>query len=737
MTIAPQAPSTPDAPGTATPPDAPDQPAHGIPDDPSTAGAPGRQRWVGSDRRRVDAPLKVTGTAPYAYEHDVENPCYVWPVLSTIARGRVATVDSAAAEAVTGVLGVLAPGRAPKLRVRTDASLWILQDDEVHHRGQIVAGVLAETPEAAREAAELVQVRYDEQPATLDFDPDSPDAETPRRIQLRPGTETEGDVDAGLARAAYRVQGEYEHPTQFHNPLEPHAVIATWHEVSRLDLRGTRLTLFDSNQGAMAPLALLAPLLGLLPNQLEIISPYVGGGFGSKGMPHPHLVLAVLAAKTVPDRPVKLAISRQQMFSLVGSRARSVQRVQLGADDSGRLTALEHVSIQAMPRRGGMVDTSCFATRMMYATPARHTEHRTVPLDVPPNTFMRAPGDFTGMFALETAMDELAHAAGVDPVELRRRNEPAVDPESGKPWSTRNLLGCLDVGADRFGWSQREAPGQRRDGEWLVGLGMASSCFPNAHVVSLFCRITFTGGRYLVQLQAADIGTGAHTILPQIAADELGVDVDLVETDIGRTGTPMAWLAGGSAGTYEWGNAIVAACRTFRRRHGDHPAEGDTARAQGRPPRGASKYSRHAFGAHFVEVGVSAVTGETRVRRMLGVYAAGTIVNPRTARSQMVGGMTMALSAALHEESYLDPRYGHVVNGDLAGYHIAAHADVPEIEVEFLPEHDPWFGANGAKGIGEMSMVGAPAAIGNAIFNATGHRLRSLPFTPGKVLAEG
>lgn len=702
---------------------------------------PGEQRRehgssVGTARRRVDGPLKVTGTAPYAYEHPVDNPCFVWPVLSTVPRGRIARIDTTGARSVPGVLEVLTHESAPRLRVRSDAALWVLQDDRVHFRGQIVAGVIAESAEAAREAAESVDITYAEQPPTLAFDADDPEAKTPARVLMRPGEETLGDVEAELGGAAYRVDAEYAHPRQFHCQMEPHAVIAIWNRTSRLDPRAKRLTLYDSNQGALMHRGFLPPLLGLLPHQMEIISPYVGGGFGGKAMPHPHLVLASLAAKTVSPRPVKLAVARQHMFSLVGYRAGSVQRIRLGADAQGRLGAIDHVSIQADSRRSSNIDQSVWATRMMYATRSRHTQHRAVGLDVPPGTWMRAPGDFTGMFALETAMDELAHATGIDPLELRRRNEPEVDPENGKPWSTRNLIGCLERGAERFGWSDRRPPGQRREGEWLVGLGMAGSCFPNQHFASLFARITFAGGRYLVQMQAADIGTGAHTILPQIAADALGVDVALVEADIGRTGTPLAWVAGGSAGTYEWGNAVVAACEKFRRRHGDRPVDGATVWAQGRPPAGATKYSRHAFGAHFAEVAVSTVTRETRVRRLLGVYAAGTIINPLTARSQMVGGLTMAMSAALFEEAYVDPRLGHVANADLAGYHIAAHADVPQIDVEFLPEHDPWFGVTGAKGIGEMSMVGSPAAIGNAIFNATGRRLREMPFTPERLLAD-
>lgn len=691
---------------------------------------------VGTPVRRVDAPLKVAGQATYAYEHDVENACYLWPVVSDVARGTIRSIDTRAAEAVPGVLRILRHGEAPRLAVKSDPAMWILQGPQIHHRNEIVAGVIAETPEAAREAAELVHVEVDEEAAKIAFDPTDPEAISPRFVLMKPGTETKGDVGDGMAAAVHRVEQRYEHPAHFHAQMEPHAVTAVWHDVSRLDPRAVRLTLFDSNQGPLMPRTVLAPLLGLLPNQIEMISPYVGGGFGGKAFPHPHLALASMAAKVMAGRPVKLALTRQMMFSLVGHRAQSSQLVRLGANADGRLTAIEHVSTAAASRLKKQPDQSCFATRMMYATPNRRTEHRVVELDIPPETWMRAPGDFTGMFALETAMDELAHEVGIDPIELRVRNEPDVDPETDKPWSSRNLVTCLRRGAERFGWDARRAPGERREGDWLIGLGMAATTFPNQHMVSLFSRIEHTGdGRYVVAMQASDIGTGAHTVLRQIAADSLGVPVENVSTDIGRTGVPLAFVAGGSTGTYEWGNAVVAACEKFRRKFGDNPPAGASTTAQGRPPRGAGKYTRAAFGAQFAEVAVNAVTAEVRVPRLLGVYAAGTIINPLTARSQMIGGMTMALSAAVLEESYRDSRFGHVVNGDLASYHVAANADIGELDVEFIDEFDPWYGAKGSKGIGEMAMVGTLAAIGNAVFNATGIRLRSIPINP-TVLAD-
>lgn len=687
------------------------------------------------DRMRVDAPAKVTGTAPYAYEQPVDEPCHLVPIVSTIARGRITRIDDAEARALPGVRLVLTHANAPRIRVRTDAALVILQSPEVHHRGELVGAVVADSPQVAREAAALVRVEYDEEPAELGFDIDDPRAYEPRRVNaFKHGSYERGDVDAGLARGT-RVEADYNLPMEFHSPIEPHAVTATWHDVSALNPRATRLTMYDSNQGPGVHGALLAPVLGLLPTQIEVVSPYVGGSFGSKGWPHPHLVLVAMAARLLPGRPVKYAMTRQQTFRTVGHRPASKQRVRLSVEDDGRLVALDHQSWQPTSRLKTYVDQTVSATRMMYDVAHLRTVHHAVTQDAAPGTFMRAPGEFTGMFALETALDEAAHAVGVDPVELRVRNEPARDPESGKPFSTRNLVACLREGAEQFGWADRQPPGARRDGEWLVGLGVASASYPNQQVVPSRAGIRYADGRYRVELQAGDLGTGAWTILPQIAAEALEVHVDLVDAEIGRSGLPWAVPAGGSVGTYSWGDAVVMAARKFRRKHGLVPAEGAYETAAGRLPRGARGHSRHSFGAHFAQVRVSTVTGEVRVEKMLGVFAAGRIINPRTARSQLIGGMTMGLSAALHEEGHLDERFGHVVNGDLAGYHVAAHADVVGLEAVCLEEHDPWFGATGAKGIGELGVVGAPAAIGNAIFNASGVRLRDLPFTPDKLFA--
>ena len=694
-------------------------------------GGPG-----GDPRPRVDGPLKVTGTAPYAYEQPVENPAYLYPVTADIAKGRITSIAAAEAESLPGVLLVLTHENAPRLRVRTAPGLRILQSDEVHYWGQFVGAVVAESPAIARHAASLVDVAYEEAEADVAFSPEHPDTFVPKRIPTAgPGQEQHGDVEAAIAEAAHVHEAEYTSSAQYHSPIEPHPVIATWHRRRRGDLRSVRLTLFDSNQGsAPVHIGMLAPLLGLLPHQMEIISPYVGGSFGTKGLPHSRIVLAALAAKKLRGRPVKLAITRQQMFRTVGYRPQSHQVIKIAADEQGAITAIDHQSWAPTSRLSTYLEQTVTPTRTMYATPNRRTVHHAVKLDVGVPMFMRAPGEFTGMFALETAIDELADGVGIDPIELRIRNEPEIDPETSLPFSTRNLVACLRLGAGVFGWDARQPPGQRREGEWFTGMGVASAVYPNHHLIPSRAAIAYRDGRYSVELQGADLGTGAWTILPQIAAEALGVSVDAVEAKIGHSKLPFAFAAGGSIGTYEWGAAIEAAAAKFLKRHGTAPKEGARVKASGLAPRGGRKKSRHAFGAHFCQVRVSAVTGEVRVDRMRSAYAAGRIINPRTARSQFIGGATMGISAALFEEAYLDPRYGHVVNSDLAGYHIAAHADIRDIEAVWIDEFDPWYGRTGAKGIGELGIVGVPAAVGNAIYNAAGIRVRDIPFTPDKVL---
>jgi xanthine dehydrogenase YagR molybdenum-binding subunit len=692
---------------------------------------------IGTPVKRIERPAKVTGTALYAFEHPLEHPAYLFPVQATIARGRVAAVDTAPAQACGGVLVVLTHFNAPRLASDEDKELWVLQSDEVAFRGQFVGAVVAESPEIAREAASLVRVDYDQQPHDALLSGDRGDLHSPQSIFDIYETDTSsGDVEAAIAAAALTVGETHRTPMEHNNPMEPHSTIAVWADGS--------LTLYDSTQGAHATRSTLASLFGLDPHRVRVISPHVGGGFGSKVSAHAHQVLAGLAAQAVPGRPVKVALTRQQMFPLVGYRPPTIQHMRLGADTSGRLTAIAHDVVAQSSRIKEFTEPSAVATRMMYAAPNRRATHRLAALDVPAPTWMRAPGEASGMFALESAMDEMAIACRLDPIELRVRNEPDVDPESGLPFSSRNLVTCLREGARRFGWEQRDpAPRARRDGGWLVGTGVAASTFPVFRLPGSAATISVgPDERYAVLIAAADIGNGTWTALTQIATDALEVPMANVELRIGDSALPTATVAGGSSGITCWGSAIVEAARLLRARlsskhSGAIPAGGIEVTAEMPDNPYVRQFAMHSFGAQFAEVRVHEYTGEVRVPRLLGVFAAGKIINPTTARSQLIGAMTMGLSMALHEEGVLDQRFGHVINHDLAGYHIAVNADVGSIDVDWLDEEDPYVNPMGSKGIGELGIVGTAAAIANAVHHAIGVRVRDLPITLDKLITAG
>jgi xanthine dehydrogenase YagR molybdenum-binding subunit len=577
-------------------------------------------------------------------------------------------------------------------------------------------------------------VDYQEQAHDVELRPDRDDLYAPETINAGFATDTaHGDVDDALASAAITLDATYTTPMEHNNPMEPHATIAIWTDDA--------LTVYCATQGVHRVRGDVARALGLDPRRVRVISPHVGGGFGSKGRTHADVVLAAMAAQLVAGRPVKLALTRQQMFDLVGYRTPTIQQVRLGADGGGRLTAISHDVVEQTSKIKEFAEQTAVCSRMMYAAPNRRTTHRLAALDVPVPTIMRAPGECPGMFALESAMDELAIACGLDPIELRIRNEPDVDPESGLPFSSRNLVACLREGARRFGWERRDPTLRaRQEAGWLVGTGVAASTYPVYRLPGNAARIRVgPDGRYSVLIGAADIGTGTWTALTQIAADALGVAVDDVDLRIGDTALPMASIAGGSSGITSWGSAIVEAARQLRKRlASDHagmvPAEGLEVTGQMSDNPDAKRYAMHAFGAQFAEVRVRQDSGEVRVPRLLGVFAAGRIINPKTARSQLLGGMTMGLSMALHEHSVLDPRFGHVVNQDFATYHVAANADVGTVEVHFLPEEDPYVNPMGSKGIGELGIVGTAAAIANAVHHATGIRVRDLPITLDKLL---
>ncbi|WP_370617081.1 xanthine dehydrogenase family protein molybdopterin-binding subunit [Mumia sp. Pv 4-285] len=688
-------------------------------------------RSMGTDLRRVDGVEKVTGRATYAFEHaasdGLADPLHLWLVQSTVAKGRVVDVDGHAALEHAGVVAVIDHTTAPRLDDTTNGELAILQDGAVHFRGQIVALVLAETPEAAREGAALVHVRYDAEPHEAELREDNATYE-PDEVNAGQATDTaEGDVDAALAAADVVVDATYRTPYEHNNPIEPHATLAWWGEE---DGRPT-LTMYDSTQGVHGVVQSLFPMLGLEPDQVRVRAPYVGGGFGSKGEAHAHVMAAALAARTTDGRPVKLAVTRQQMFALTGYRTATISHLRLGARPDGTLTAIEHAVQEQTSAVREYAEQSASPTRMMYAAENRRTSHRLARLDVAVPSWMRAPGEMPGMVALEIAMDELAVAAGVDPIDLRVRNEPEVDPETGKPFNDRRLIECLRRGADRFGWAGRPTePRATVDGDWWVGTGVASSTYPAMRMPGNAARVrSLDDGRYAVAIGAVDIGTGARTVLTQIAADALGVEADAIALEIADSSLPPASVAGGSSGTSSWGTAIVAAAQRFRADHGDTPDPGVETTASAADDPAMKEYAFHSFGAVFAETRVHRWTGEIRVPRMLGVYSVGRVVNPTTARSQLLGGLVMGLSAALFEESYRDARFGHVVTQDLATYHVASHADVLGIEAEWLEESDDRFNPMGSRGIGEIGIVGTAAAVANAAYHATGVRVRSLPVT--------
>lgn len=687
---------------------------------------------LGAPAGRREGREKVTGNARYAAEYPVPGRAHAWPVPAAVARGRVTGVDTAAALALPGVLAVLTPGDAPRLGATDDATLAVLQNRHVPHRGWCVALAVAETLEAARAAARAVRVTYAAEHHDCVLRPDHPDAYEPEEANAGlPGHVEHGDPHAAFAAADVRLDNEYRVPPLHNHPMEPHATTAQWD--------GDRLTVHTSSQGGTTVRSVLAGLFGLPEEHVTVVAEHVGGGFGSKGTPRPDVVLAAMAARHT-GRPVTLVYPRRYLPTVVGHRAPTVHRLRLGATADGHLTAVLHEVTTHTSHVKEFVEQAAVPSRVMYTAPHLLSVHRVVPLDVPSPSWMRAPGEAPGMYALESAMDELADTLGLDPVELRIRNEPDDEPGSGKPFSSRHLAECLREGARRFGWDRRDPrPLSRTEGPLLIGTGVAAATYPVQIWPSTASAQALPDGTFVIRVNAADIGTGARTVLAQVAADALGAPLDRVRTEVGRSDLPAASLAGGSSGTASWGWAVHEACAELATRLAEHPgpppAEGLTARSDTAGRADAdSPYARHAFGAHFAEVAVDTVTGEVRARRMLGVFAAGRILNARTARSQFVGGMTMGLGMALTEGSTMDAPFGDFPETDLASYHVPAHADVPAIEADWIEEDDPHLNPMGSKGIGEIGIVGTAAALGNAVHHATGIRFRELPLTPDRIL---
>jgi xanthine dehydrogenase YagR molybdenum-binding subunit len=670
---------------------------------------------------RIEGRDKVTGRARYAAEYPADGMAYAYPVQSVIARGRIESIDATAALEMPGVLAVLSSDDPPALSPDAEPELALFQSPDVAYYGQAVAAVVADTLETARAAAREVRIAYRREPHDVRLRPDHPGLYAPQEVNAGyPNVTKKGDLPAGLAGAAVSIDVTYTTPAEHNNPMEPHAAMAVWADDG--------VTVYDSTQGATPDRDTIAATLGLPRERVRVISRHVGGGFGCKGYTRPHAVLAAIAARAV-GRPVRVVLTRQQMFPMTGYRTPTIQRMRLGADARGGLTALSHEVAEQTSTLVEFAEQTAVVSRVMYAAPALRTSHRVVRLDVPTPAWMRAPGECPGMFALESAMDELAVAAGIDPVELRVINEPQTEPDSGLPFSSRHLVACLREGARRFGWDRRDpSPGIRRDGRWLIGTGVAGSTYPARRAPSQASAAKEDGG-FVVRVAAADIGTGARTALTAIAAQALDAPPARVRLELGDSSLPRAPVAGGSMGTASWGSAVVKACEDLLK-NGSEGA-GDTTEDF----RGDTGFARHAFGAQFAEVRVDIDTGEVRVPRLLGVFAAGRIIDPTLARSQLIGGMTMGLGMALMEETVIDGGTGDFLNHDLAQYHVAACADVNDIDAIWIDEEDPHLNPMGAKGIGEIGIVGTAAAIANAVYHATGRRIRGLPITPAKLVS--
>jgi xanthine dehydrogenase YagR molybdenum-binding subunit len=704
---------------------------------------------VGTPMDRVDGRLKVTGGARYAAEFPVANLAYAVIVQSTVPTGRIAAIDTTAASRAPGVIRVMTHHNTPKVPavkpsfLSTNA-LSLLQNDRVNYNGQPIAVVVADTFERATDAASLVRVRYaDTGKPTLDLEAAKDTAYKPTKD--RSADSAHGSVAAGLAAAEVKVDAHYTTPIENHNPMEPHATTAVW--------EGGNLTVYDATQYVMGVRDMLSQLVGVDPTKVRVISHFVGGGFGCKGLMWSQVPLAAMAARAV-NRPVKLVLTRRQMYGPVGARPQTSQHVVLGAKRDGTLTAVQHDSVSHTSRYEDYTETCAAVTRMLYACPNIETTHRLVKLDLGAPTFQRAPGEAPGTFALESAMDELAHALAMDPVELRLKNYAEQDPDSGRPWSSKSLRECYRVGAERFEWAKRSRePGTMREGDVSIGYGMASATYPSFRMpASVSLRLSADNGgmvRALVQTSSQDLGTGTYTIMTQLAADGLGLTPQQVRFELGDSRMPPSPVSGGSMTAASTGSAVDAVCREARKQLAAQgvtneaslaaflarrPDRSFTVTASSAPGKESEGYASHAFGAVFAEVRVDRELGEIRVPRIVAAYGAGRILNAKTARSQVQGGITWGIGMALQEETLVDPRMGRYVNADLAEYHVPVNADVGTLDVTFIEEVDDHVNPIGVKGIGEIGITGVAGAIANAVFNATGVRVRDLPITLDDVL---
>ncbi len=692
---------------------------------------------IGEPINRVDGRLKVTGAAHFTAETPADRMAYAVIVQSSIANGTLQTIDTSAAAAASGVIAVMTADNAPRLPQQGRAALKppsgralsLLQERTVHYNGEPIAVVIASSFEEATHAASLVRAMYQTDQPVIDMTAALPNARpyTEKILGSIPSALARGDVASGLSEAAARVDETYTTPIETHNAMEPHATVAQW--------EGDRLTLYDSTQYVYGVKRFVAKTLGVPEDSVRVISNFAGGAFGSKGSAWSHVVLAAMAAKQV-GRPVKLVLSRRQMFGLVGARPYTVQRVALGAHSDGTLTAVRHESTSSTSVLEDWLEPSTLQTRMLYATPNIETSQRLVKLNVGTPTFNRAPGEASGTFALESAMDELAVELGMDPIALRLKNYAEADPESGHPWSSKSLRECYAQGAERFGWARHNPrPRATKDGEVLVGYGMATATYPARRSPASALARMLPNGDVVVQAATHELGTGTYTVMSQIAADVLGIPVGRVHFELGDSTMPENPISAGSMTAASTGSAVQAVAEALRdklrSRTGNETVE---ARVSVKPGDEQQHYSMHSFGAVFAEVRVDPDLGELRVSRVLGAYGVGRLLNDKTAHSQLMGGIVYGLGHALTEETIIDPRTGRYLNADLAEYLVPVNADVPDIEVIVVDEHDTIVNPLGVKGIGEIATTGVAAAVANAVFNATGHRVRTLPIRLDKLL---
>lgn len=707
--------------------------------------------FIGQPVSRIDGRQKVSGGATYAAEFRVPGLAHGAIVRSTVAKGRIVAIDGAAAERAPGVLAVLTYRNAPRLAYRAHKAmvdpaigerLHVLQDDRVNHQGQPIGLVIAETLEQASYAATLVRATYAPEAAITDIarvEPVPPTRQQTDQDERPPSETRRGDPETTLASAEVKVDQTYVIPRENHNPIELHATIAAW--------QGDRLTLWDKTQWVDNVADEIAAVFAIPAENIRVISPFVGGAFGSGLRTWPHVTLAALGAR-VTGRPVKVMLSRREMYYGTGYRPDTVQRVALGASRDGRLAAIVHDAYQETSTYEEYTEALLDATRFLHSCPNVHTRHRLARMNVHTPTWMRAPGEASGIFALECAMDEIAAALNIDPVELRLRNEPQQDESMKLPFSSRSTRECYRIGAERFGWSRRNPePRAMRDGRWLIGWGMATATYPMHYAPASARARLLPDGTAEVASATSDIGPGTWTSMTQVAAETLGLPIERVKFTLGDTRLPRTPPQGGSMTMASVGSAVQAACRKARENalaRGGTNDLADAMRRLGQPVETAAevkpgdesqRFSMHAFGAVFVEVAVDPDLGETRVRRIVGAYGAGRIVNPKTSRSQCIGGMIGGIGMALMEHSVVDARNGRVANANLAEYAVPVHADAPPVmDVIFVAEHDPHVNPLGVKGLAELSIVGVAAAVANAVFHATGKRIRELPITPDRLL---